>query len=45
MLNGQDELFIKVAGRPADIAINANEKVVAVPYVALGKVDFWKLKQ
>ncbi len=44
MLNGQDELFIKVSGRPADIAINPYEKVVAVPYVALGKVDFWKLK-
>lgn len=45
MINGQDELFIKVSGRPADIAINPNENVVAVPYVALGKVDFWKLKQ
>ncbi|MBO6792680.1 MAG: hypothetical protein JJ895_02125 [Balneolaceae bacterium] len=45
MLNGEDELFIKVSGRPADIAINTNESVVAVPYVALNKVDFWKLKQ
>ncbi len=45
MLNGEDELFIKVSGRPADIAINSTESVVAVPYVALNKVDFWKLKQ
>lgn len=45
MIDGEDELFIKLPGRPADIAIDPNRAVVAVPYVALGRVDFWALKK
>ena len=45
MVDGLDELFIKLPGRPADIAIDPNRSIVAVPYVALGRVDFWKLKE
>lgn len=43
MVNGLDELFIKLPGKPADIAIDPNRGIVAVPYVALNRVDFWKL--
>ncbi|MBO6523730.1 MAG: hypothetical protein JJ971_07900 [Balneolaceae bacterium] len=45
MIDGKDELFIKLPGRPADIAIDPNRGVVAVPYVALNRVDFWVLKE
>lgn len=45
MVDGKDELFIKLPGRPADIAIDPNRAIVAVPYVALNRVDFWKLKE
>ncbi len=45
MIDGSDELFIKLPGRPADIAIDPNRNMVAVPYVALNRVDFWLLKE
>lgn len=45
MIDGIDELFIKLPGRPADIAIDPNRAIVAVPYVALNRVDFWMLKE
>lgn len=43
MIDGKDELFIHLPGRPADIAIDPNRAIVAVPYVALDRVDFWYL--
>ncbi len=45
MIDGMDELFIKLPGKPADIAIDPNRGIVAVPYVALNRVDFWKLME
>lgn len=45
MIDGKDEIFIKLPGRPADIAIDPNRGIVAVPYVALNRVDFWNLKK
>lgn len=45
MIDGKDELFIKLPGRPADIAIDPERSLVAVPYVALNRVDFWILKE
>ena len=45
MVDKKDELFIKLPGRPADIAIDPNRGIVAVPYVALNRVDFWLLKE
>lgn len=45
MIGGADELFIKLPGRPADIAIDTKRSVVAVPYVALNRVDFWMLME
>jgi hypothetical protein len=32
-----------VAGRPADIGIDTRRQRVAVPYVALNRVDIWSL--
>jgi len=43
MINGLDEVLINLPGRPADIAIDNARGIVAVPYVALNRVDFWKL--
>ncbi|MCG8373250.1 MAG: hypothetical protein MI700_06935 [Balneolales bacterium] len=45
MIDGHDEIFISLPGRPADIAIDPNRKMVAVPYVALNRVDFWKIQK
>lgn len=36
-----DRVLIKTMGRPADIGIDRKKKIVAVPYIALNKVDFW----
>ncbi len=33
--------LIKTAGRPADIGIDTTNKIIAVPYIALDRVDFW----
>lgn len=44
MINQVDQVFISLPGKPADIAINPSAKIVAVPYVALNRVDFWKIK-
>ena len=38
-----DDQFIKVAGRPADIAIDTKRKRIAVPYIALDRVDIWEI--
>lgn len=45
MVDGKDEMFIKLPGRPADIAIDPNRGMVAVPYVALNRIDFWQLQE
>ncbi len=39
MTNGVDRPFITLPGRPADIGIDTKRKRVAVPYVALDRVD------
>lgn len=35
--------YIKTPGAPADIGIDTRRRRVAVPYVALGRVDIWQL--
>lgn len=35
---------VRVRGRPADIAYDARRGVVAVPYIALNRVDFWEVR-
>jgi len=36
-----NKILIKTTGRPADIGIDRKNRVVAVPYIALNKVEFW----
>lgn len=38
-------VLIKTPGRPADIGINTLRNHIAVPYVALDRVDIWKLNK
>lgn len=35
--------FIKVGGRPADIGVDREGRRIAVPYIALDRVDIWPL--
>ncbi len=37
--------LIKTAGRPADIGIDTTNKIIAVPYIALDRVDFWSYRK
>ncbi len=41
----QSPVFIKTTGRPADIGINTNLNHIAVPYIALDRVDIWNLSK
>lgn len=43
--DGNDRVFIKLPGRPADIGIDTKRMRVAVPYVALNRVDIWQLPE
>lgn len=36
-----NKIVIKTMGRPADIGIDSKNKIIAVPYISLNKVDFW----
>lgn len=36
-----NKILVHTMGRPADIGIDRTNKVIAVPYIALNKVDFW----
>ncbi|XWN38296.1 MAG: hypothetical protein ROO71_05015 [Balneola sp.] len=36
-----NKVLIHTIGRPADIGIDRINKVIAVPYIALDRVDFW----
>ncbi|TVP53563.1 MAG: hypothetical protein EA351_15230 [Gemmatimonadales bacterium] len=40
---GTGRLLIHTAGRPADIGIDTRRYRVAVPYIALDRVDLWQL--
>jgi hypothetical protein len=43
MENGFEQQLLKVRGKPADIAIDPTRMRVAVPYIALNRVDFFDL--
>lgn len=44
MLRGDtDRVIIQLPGRPADIGIDTRRNRVAVPYIALDRVDIWQL--
>lgn len=38
-----EKMLIKTTGRPADIGINTHLNHIAVPYIALDRVDVWRL--
>lgn len=41
--NGEDQVIVNVPGRPADIGLDTKRQQVAVPYIALNRVDIWQL--
>jgi hypothetical protein len=41
--NGEGQVFIRVPGDPADIGLDTQRNQVAVPYIALDRVDIWQL--
>ncbi|MEX0648692.1 MAG: hypothetical protein WEA56_14490 [Balneolaceae bacterium] len=43
--NGEDHLLIHTPGRPADIGLDTRRNQVAVPYIALNRVDIWQLPE
>ena len=44
MIDGKDEKVVDLPGKPADIAVDTKRRNVAVPYVALHRVEIRKLK-
>lgn len=40
-----EEILIKTIGRPADIGINTKLNHIAVPYIALDRVDIWNISE
>lgn len=42
---GEDRVAIHVPGKPADIGLDTQRWQVAVPYIALNRVDIWQLPQ
>jgi len=44
LYNREEEyVYIRVPGRPADIGIDTKRNRIAVPYIALNRVDIWQL--
>lgn len=43
--DGEDHIAIHVPGRPADIGLDTKRRQVAVPYIALNRVDLWQLPE
>lgn len=41
---GSPVRVVRTRGRPADIGYDARRGVVAVPYIALNRVDFWEVR-
>ncbi len=39
----KEKVLIKTTGRPADIGINIHKNHIAVPYIALDKVEIWDI--
>lgn len=45
LYDGSDRIIIHTPGRPADIGIDTKRMHVAVPYIALNRVDIWQLPE
>ncbi len=43
--DGEAEIIIRTPGRPADIGLDAEGARIAVPYIALDRVDIWSLPE
>lgn len=43
--DGESRVYIELPGRPADIGIDTRRMQVAVPYIALNRVDIWQLPE
>lgn len=44
VIRGEEDLvYITMPGRPADIGLDTQRNQVAVPYIALNRVDIWQL--
>jgi len=41
--DGEAEILIRTPGRPADIGLDVSSGRIAVPYIALDRVDIWQL--
>lgn len=41
--DGESEILIRTPGRPADIGLDVSSGRIAVPYIALDRVDIWEL--
>lgn len=41
--DGSDRVHIRLPGRPADIGLDTRRGQVAIPYIALNRVDIWQL--
>lgn len=41
----EDHIAIHTPGRPADIGLDTQRRQVAVPYIALNRVDIWQLPE
>lgn len=41
--DNNEHILIKTRGLPADIGVDTKRKHVAIPYIALNKVDIWQL--
>ena len=45
ILDDEDLVHITMPGRPADIGLDTQRNQVAVPYIALNRVDIWQLPE
>jgi len=43
--DGEARILIRTPGRPADIGLDASTRRIAVPYIALDRVDIWELPE
>lgn len=43
--DGEAEILIHTPGRPADIGLDTTGSRIAVPYIALDRVDIWRLPE
>ncbi len=41
----KNKILIHTIGRPADIGIDRTNKIIAVPYISLNRVDFWSFSK